>query len=71
VLSWDNTNTRWICSNDAIGISGSGLVTNYVTKWNGSAVVNSQIFDTGTGVGIGTTTPSAKFELSGGTMEIG
>jgi hypothetical protein len=52
VLAWDNTNTRWICSSNAPGISGSGLMTNYVTKWNGSILANSQLFDNGTNVGI-------------------
>ncbi len=37
----------------------SGLTANYVPKWNGSAFANSQIFDNGTNVGIGTTSPSA------------
>jgi hypothetical protein len=63
LLSWDNTNTRWICANDAIGIVGSGLSTNYVTKWDGSALVNAQIFDNGTNVGIGTATPTAKLNI--------
>lgn len=36
--------------------SPTGLTTNYVTKWNGTALVNSQIFDNGTNVGIGTYT---------------
>lgn len=55
----------WACSNDSVGISGSGLTTNYVTKWNGSAIANSQIFDTGTGVGIGTASPAASLDVNG------
>ena len=40
--------------------------TNYVTKWtSANALGNSQIFDNGTAVGIGTTTPSAKFHVNG------
>lgn len=47
------------------GISGSGT-TNYVTKFTGSEEVgNSQIFDNGTSVGIGTSTPSTKFQVAG------
>lgn len=40
--------------------------TNYVAKFTGASTVgNSQIFDDGTNIGIGTTTPSAKLELAG------
>jgi hypothetical protein len=47
------------------GISGSGT-TNYVSKWTGTTSQgNSQIFDNGTNVGIGTTTPEATFEAKG------
>lgn len=35
----------------------TGLTTNYLTKWNGSVLANCQIFDNGTNVGIGTTSP--------------
>lgn len=48
----------------AIG-GGSGTVTgtgttNYIAKWSGSSAIgNSQIFDNGTNVGIGTASPSA------------
>jgi len=38
--------------------------TNYVSKWTSStALGNSQIFDNGTSVGIGTASPSASFKL--------
>lgn len=42
----------------------TGLTTNYLTKWNGSTIVNSQIFDNGTNVGIGKT-PSYKLDVEG------
>jgi hypothetical protein len=51
------------------GVSGSGT-TNYLPKWTGStALGNSQIFDNGTSVGIGTATPSASYllDINGGT----
>jgi hypothetical protein len=42
----------------------SGLTTNYVTKaTSATAIGNSQIFDNGTSVGIGTITPNASAEL--------
>jgi hypothetical protein len=45
------------------GVSGSGT-TNYVSKWtSSSALGDSQIFDNGTSVGIGTATPSASYLL--------
>jgi hypothetical protein len=46
-------------------ISGSGT-DNYVPKFNGTdAIENSQIFDNGTNVGIGTTSPQGKLTISG------
>lgn len=35
----------------------TGLTTNYVTKWNGTDLANSLLFDNGTNVGIGTNVP--------------
>jgi hypothetical protein len=53
------------------GIGGSGT-TNYLPKFTSSSVIgNSLIFDNGTNVGIGTTTPSAKLTLIGGEMRWG
>lgn len=52
------------------GVSGSGT-TNYVSKWtSSSALGNSQIFDNGTSVGIGTTSPTSgtKLDISGGSL---
>jgi hypothetical protein len=47
------------------GISGSGT-TNYVAKFTGaSSIGNSQLFDNGTNVGIGTTTPTTLLDVSG------
>jgi hypothetical protein len=46
-------------------LTGSGT-TNYVAKWtpSGSALGNSQIYDNGTNVGIGTPSPAYKFVVS-------
>lgn len=47
------------------GIGGSGT-TNYISKFtSGTALGNSQIFDNGTNVGIGTTSPSEKLHVVG------
>jgi hypothetical protein len=60
------------------GIHGSSIstgsgTTNYVTKWTGtSSQGNSQIFDNGTNIGIGTTTPgSNKLYVQGYTSGFG
>jgi hypothetical protein len=41
------------------------LTTNYLSKWNGLTLANTQLFDNGTNIGIGTTTPSVKFDVAG------
>lgn len=46
------------------------LTANYVTKSNGTTLANSQIFDNGTNVGIGTASPSAKLHVLGGSQII-
>ena len=52
-------------------VSGSGT-TNYLPKFTGaSALGNSLIFDNGTNVGIGTTSPSEKLEVVGGGFAAG
>jgi hypothetical protein len=58
-------NATWV-DPSAVGIvTGSGTV-NFVPKWTptGTNLGNSQIFDNGTNVGIGTTTPTAKFSIN-------
>jgi hypothetical protein len=46
-------------------VTGTGT-TNYVSKFTGTSTVgNSQIFDNGTNVGIGTTSPSYKLDVEG------
>jgi hypothetical protein len=48
-------------------IAGTGT-TNYVSKFTSStAIGNSQIFDNGTNVGIGTTSPGARLQVGGNT----
>jgi len=55
---------------DTIKIEGTGT-DNYIARFNGSdAIENSQIFDNGTNVGIGTTNPGVKFVNSGGPFTL-
>lgn len=54
-------------TNHASGtVTGTGT-QNYVTKWSagGTGIEDSTIFDNGTNVGIGTTSPSEKLEVAG------
>lgn len=41
----------------------TGLTTNYLSKWNGSKMVNSAIYESGGNLGIGMTTPIRKLEV--------
>jgi hypothetical protein len=50
-------------------VTGTGT-TNYLPKWtSGTALGNSLVFDNGTNVGIGTTSPTYKFVVSKGGAE--
>ena len=53
-------------------VTGTGT-QNYVTKWSagGAGIENSTIFDNGTNVGIGTSSPSAKLEVAGDILSTG
>ena len=54
-----------LCGTDNAGMTGSGT-TNYIPKFTGSTTLgNSQIYDDGTNVGIGTTSPSEKLHVVG------
>jgi len=59
---WDGT--KWVRL-----VGGNGDITcntaNFVLKSNGTDATCSQIFDDGTNVGIGTTTPTAKLHVNG------
>jgi hypothetical protein len=58
----------WTTFNGKVGGSGT---TNYVPKFTASGTIgNSQIFDNGTNVGIGTASPSAKLDVTAANGEI-
>jgi hypothetical protein len=53
------------------GLSGSGTAS-YVSKWTaGTTLGNSQIYDNGTNVGIGTTSPVEKLQINSGNIKFG
>ena len=60
--------TRLECGTDqtgSAGVTGSGS-SNYIPKWSSSSnITNSQIYDNGTAVGIGTTGPGTKLHVAG------
>jgi len=69
------TGTRMVVVNDSGelstqtigsgGVTGSGT-TNYIPKWTStSALGSSLIYDNGTNIGIGTTSPSRKLDVNG------
>jgi len=54
-----------VIETDGSILDGSGT-TNYVSKWSdANTLTDSQIFDNGTNVGIGTTSPGEKFAVKG------
>jgi hypothetical protein len=63
--SWGTAYKLWHSGNLT-----SGLATSSVVKWNGSSLANSLLYDNGTNVSIGTTTPSIKFQVSGGSGQV-
>ncbi len=47
------------------GVNGTGT-QNYITKWSGTSnIANSLLFDNGTNIGLGTTTPAYKLDVVG------
>jgi hypothetical protein len=69
LLMWDAVAASWIPATAAQAgvVSGTGTL-NYVPKWtpDGVTIGNSQIFDNGTNVGVGTITPTSKFTVAAG-----
>ena len=62
---YSGTWTSWVTFWNTANLSVSGT-TNYIAKFTaGTSLGNSQIFDNGTNVGIGTTSPDQKLEVNG------
>jgi hypothetical protein len=69
LMGWNGSNTYGVRVDSARTADSTSAVsgtTNYVAKFtSGTAIGNSQIFDNGTNVGIGTASPGAKLEVNG------
>jgi hypothetical protein len=64
-LSSTGTATDWVSKSDLGLVDGSGTA-NFVSKWSDTdTLTNSLIFDNGTNVGIGNTSPAAKLDVTG------
>jgi hypothetical protein len=62
------SSTDWTTFNNKIGGTGT---TNYLSKFTASGTIgNSLIFDNGTNVGIGTTNPAARLDVTGASSSI-
>ncbi|MBL7731231.1 MAG: hypothetical protein JNM88_08645, partial [Chitinophagaceae bacterium] len=58
-------NATWQALGGGVGIGGSGTL-NFVSKWtpNGTNLGNSLLFDNGSSVGLGTTTPTHRLDVT-------
>jgi hypothetical protein len=54
--------------NDVPYVSAGGMTNDYVPKWDGAKFVNSQLYSTGTNVGVSTTSPQATLDVNGITL---
>ncbi|KYG64914.1 hypothetical protein AZI86_11995 [Bdellovibrio bacteriovorus] len=74
VLIWTVSN-GWACNSLVLTETDPKVgsnTTNYVSKWNGTALVASGIFENGSGnIGIGTTSPGYKLQVNTTSAEVG
>ncbi len=67
VLSSTATGTDWVSLSEISGVDGTGTA-NYVAKWSDAdTITNSVIYDNGTNVGIGTTSPAVRLDFGNAT----
>ena len=67
VLSSTSTGTDWVTLSEISGVDGTGTA-NYLSKWlDANTITNSLVYDNGTNVGIGTTSPNALLHVSHAT----
>ena len=63
ILSSTGSGVDWVSLSEISGVDGTGTA-NYVAKWSDTdTITNSVIYDNGTNVGIGTTSPAARLEV--------
>jgi hypothetical protein len=71
VLSSTATGTDWVSLSEISGVDGTGTA-NYVAKWSDSdTITDSVIYDDGTNVGIGTTSPGDPLTVIGKISSLG
>ena len=62
-------NARWVSTGSLVPSETDpkvgSLSLSYVPKWNGTTLANGNIFDTGTGIGIGTASPGQVLDVNG------
>jgi hypothetical protein len=63
--NWVNATSLVITETDP---QVAAATTNYIPKWNGTALVDGIVFDNGTSVGIGMASPLAKLHVKGNFM---
>jgi hypothetical protein len=66
ITSWNAKLSSYTETDPKIG----ALSSNYIPKWNGSTLANGLIYDNGTSVGIGTTSPGSRLTISGGDIQL-
>jgi hypothetical protein len=63
ILSSTGSGVDWVSLSEISGVDGTGTA-NYVAKWSDAdTITDSVIYDNGTNVGIGTTSPGARLEV--------
>ena len=64
VLSSTDSGIDWVTLSEISGVDGTGTA-NYLSKWlDANTITNSLVYDNGTNVGIGTTSPSGLLHIS-------
>ena len=67
VLSSTDSGIDWVTLSEISGVDGTGTA-NYLSKWlDANTITNSLVYDNGTNVGIGTTSPDKKLNVHSGT----
>lgn len=66
---WYYNGTTWVQIGS--GTTGGTGIANYVTKWTGTSTLGTSVlYDNGTNVGIGTTSPAQKLHINGGNIRL-